>query len=121
MIGRINQGMKVLNHNHRLAIYGTLAPGEVNHHQVSMMQGKWIEGTVRGWLSEDGWGATLGFPGLRLNSEGDKIKVQVLESPDLPDHWERLDEFEGEEYARVTTEVYTGDKWIKAQIYVVAG
>ncbi|GAB5454144.1 MAG: gamma-glutamylcyclotransferase [Henriciella sp.] len=121
MVGRINQGMKVPKAHLRLAIYGTLAPGEVNHHQVSMMRGTWFDGTVRGWLSEDGWGATHGFPGLRLNSEGDKIKVQVLETPELPDHWERLDEFEGEEYARVTADVYTGERWVKAQIYVVAG
>lgn len=84
-----------------------------------MIQGAWFEGKVYGWLSEDGWGATHGFPGLRLNSEGDEIKVQVLESADLPAHWERLDAFEGEEYARVTTSVYTGKRWVKAQIYVV--
>lgn len=121
MVSIKGKAMTHLSAHHRLAIYGTLAPGEVNYHQVSMIKGQWIEGTVRGWLSEDGWGATLGFPGLRLNAEGDKIKVQVLESLDLLYHWERLDAFEGEEYARVTTEVYTGEKWIKAQIYVVAG
>ena len=52
-------------------------------------------------------------------AEGDKVSVQVLESPDLPAHWERLDAFEGEEYARVAADVYTGERWVKAQIYVV--
>mgnify|MGYP001795207604 CR=1 FL=1 len=84
-----------------------------------MIAGTRYEGTVRGWFSEDGWGATLGFPGLRLNSEGETIKVQVLESPDLPAHWDRLDAFEGEEYARRVADIVTTDCVIQASIYVV--
>ncbi len=106
---------------HRLAIYGTLAPGRVNHHMVSMIQGTWREGIVRGHLSEDGWGATYGFPGIRLDPDGDEVVVQVLESPDLPAHWERLDDFEGAEYARVSVDVETEGGVIKAQIYTVSG
>ena len=111
--------MSDLTAQHRLAIYGTLAPGRVNHHQVSMMQATWIKGVVRGYLSDDGWGATYGFPGIRLDPDGDDVEVQVLESADLPDHWERLDAFEGEEYARVRVDVDTGNGVLKAQIYVV--
>ncbi len=119
MVSRINERMTFPRAHHRLAIYGTLAPGRSNHDQISMIDGTWFDGTVRGWFSKDGWGATLGFPGLRLNAEGDKVSVQVLESPDLPAHWERLDAFEGEEYTRVTADVYTDERWVKAQIYVV--
>ncbi|MCR9270240.1 MAG: gamma-glutamylcyclotransferase [Hyphomonadaceae bacterium] len=105
---------------HRLAIYGTLAPGRVNHDQVSMIDGTWRDGVVRGWLSEDGWGATLGFPGLKLDPDGEVIKVQVLESPDLPAHWARLDEFEGAEYARVVASVETETGPVEAYVYVVS-
>src|SRR3954452_4134474 len=52
----------------RLAIYGTLAPGRVNHHQISALAGKWQRGTVRGQLFSSGWGVALGFPGVRVTS-----------------------------------------------------
>ncbi|MEL6723832.1 MAG: gamma-glutamylcyclotransferase family protein [Pseudomonadota bacterium] len=113
--------MSDLRAHHRLAIYGTLAPGRVNHHHVSMIDATWVKGVVRGYLSDDGWGATYGFPGIRLDPEGDAVEVQVLESADLPDHWTRLDAFEGEEYERVPVDVETEGGVIKAQIYVVAG
>ncbi|MHA7901171.1 MAG: gamma-glutamylcyclotransferase family protein [Henriciella sp.] len=112
--------MKVVPPHHRLAIYGTLAPGRVNHDQVSMIDGIWRDGVVRGWLSEDGWGATLGFPGLKLDPDGQAVKVEVLESPDLPDHWARLDEFEGDEYARVVASVETKTGLVEAYVYVVS-
>ena len=111
---------RVLTAQHRLATYGTLAPGRVNHHEVSDLAGTWREGRVRGWLSDDGWGATLGFPGLKLDPEGDRVPVHVLESPELLEHWARLDEFEGAEYARVVARVETQDGVIEASIYVVA-
>ena len=120
MVSRINERMTFPRAHHRLAIYGTLAPGRSNHDQISMIEGNWFEGTVRGWLSEDGWGATLGFPGLKLDPEGDPVPVQVLESPELPEHWARLDEFEGAEYARVVARVETHNGVIEASIYVVA-
>lgn len=111
--------MPQLTANHRLAIYGTLAPGETNHHEISMIEGAWLRGIVRGWLSADGWGLTFGFPGMRLDPEGDEIHVQVLESADVPDHWDRLDTFEGEEYERVEACVETPNGRINACVYVV--
>ena len=112
--------MSQLTAQHRLAIYGTLAPGETNHHQVSMIDGTWLHGIVRGWLSAEGWGQTFGFPGLRLDPSGDVIEVQVLESSALPDHWDRLEAFEGEEYERVETCVETPNGRIDAYVYVVS-
>ena len=38
----------------RLAVYGTLAPGRPNHHQLSALSGRWSEGHVRGQLHEAG-------------------------------------------------------------------
>lgn len=118
---RYGRRMSQLTAQHRLAIYGTLAPGETNHHQVSMIEGAWLRGTVRGWLSAEGWGLTFGFPGMKLDSEGDLIQVLVLESSELPDHWDRLDAFEGEEYERVETCVETPNGRIRACVYVVKG
>lgn len=104
----------------RLAVYGSLAPGRPNHHQLSDLQGEWRAGSVRGRLVAEGWGAQLGFPGLVLDPEGDEIEVQVLASPDLPHHWARLDAFEGDGYRRVTARVAMEDGEISAWVYVVA-
>ena len=103
----------------RLAIYGTLAPGRVNHHQVAMIPGTWRHGTVCGHLLPDGWGAALGYPAIELDPAGPKVAVQVLEHPSLPDHWERLDVFEGEGYRRAVCEVDLGGETIAASIYVL--
>jgi gamma-glutamylcyclotransferase (GGCT)/AIG2-like uncharacterized protein YtfP len=104
----------------RLATYGTLRPGEQNHGQVSGLRGRWFSGSVRGRLLDVGWGAGYGFPGLVLDDTGDSIPVQVLESPDLQAHWDRLDEFEGDEYRRVRVTVATEGGPVDAFMYVVA-
>lgn len=104
----------------RLAIYGTLAPGRVNHHQISALTGKWRRGTVRGKLFSSGWGAALGFPGLILDPLGPAVDVDLFESEDLPKHWARLDEFEGSVYQRVVTTVNTEEGEQTAWIYVLA-
>jgi len=107
--------------SHRLATYGTLAPGEVNHHLLVDLEGRWLSGIVRGHRFECGWGAALGFPGLVLDPLGPEVPVQVLESPDLPPRWSRLDQFEGPGYTRVVAEVTTSHGLIEASIYVLAG
>ena len=104
----------------RLATYGTLAPGRVNHHQLDGLQGRWRPGTVRGWLDEAGWAAPLGYPSLVLDAAGPLVDVHLFESPDLPDHWPRLDAFEGADYRRVVTQVRTVDGDVAAWIYATA-
>jgi gamma-glutamylcyclotransferase (GGCT)/AIG2-like uncharacterized protein YtfP len=101
-------------------VYGTLARGRPNHHQLSGLSGRWIEGTVRGRLFEEGWGVELGYPGLVLDLDGATVGVQVFESLDLSDHWTRLDEFEGSGYRRTVTEVSTAEGDLLAYIYVLA-
>lgn len=102
----------------RLAVYGTLAPGEVNHHQLNGLTGSWSKGVVRGDKDAHGWGLTHGFPGLRWNPEGGTVAVQVFESADLPAHWKRLDEFEGADYRRVLIPVEQDGRLIIANIYL---
>lgn len=109
-----------LSADSRLATYGSLSPGEVNHGQVSSLNGRWLKGTVRGTLMNAGWGSSMGFPGLILDNAGPRVNVHVLESLELPQCWSRLDEFEGPEYRRVTTQVETGEGVLEANIYVVS-
>jgi gamma-glutamylcyclotransferase (GGCT)/AIG2-like uncharacterized protein YtfP len=105
----------------RLAVYGTLAPGQPNHGQLAGLRGHWRAGSVRGKLTPAGWAAAAGYPGLVLDPAGPDVRVQLFESPELPAHWARLDEFEGREYRRVATRVRTaeGDE-VDAWIYVLA-
>jgi gamma-glutamylcyclotransferase (GGCT)/AIG2-like uncharacterized protein YtfP len=115
-----NTGEEVCGSICRLAVYGSLAPGRPNHHQLHGLVGRWIEGTVRGRLRHEGWGADLGYPGLVLDPGGSTVGVQLLDSPDLPDHWARLDEFEGSGYRRTVTAVSTAEGDVSASIYVLA-
>lgn len=103
----------------RLATYGTLAPGRVNHHQLSELGGSWSNGTVRGKLLAKGWGSDLGYPGLVIDPDGDLIDVFVFQSDKLPEHWSRLDAFEGDGYRRVSVAVQTTEGELEAEIYVL--
>ena len=104
----------------RLATYGSLSPGEINHDQLSNLKGQWLKGTVRGVLQNAGWGSSMGFPGLTLDPAGPEVNVNIFESEDLPQHWSRLDEFECTEYRRVVAQVQTPDGILEAHIYVIA-
>jgi gamma-glutamylcyclotransferase (GGCT)/AIG2-like uncharacterized protein YtfP len=106
--------------DNRLATYGSLAPGRVNHNQVASLRGNWSTGTVRGNLHDAGWGSALGFPGLQLDPAGTPIDVHLFESDDLPQHWARLDEFEGPGYRRAVARVSTASGDVDAWIYVLA-
>jgi hypothetical protein len=66
--------------DHRLATYGSLAPGRPNHHPVAALRGRWIAGAVHGRLLEAGWGASLGYRAMVLDPAGPAIDVRVLES-----------------------------------------
>jgi gamma-glutamylcyclotransferase (GGCT)/AIG2-like uncharacterized protein YtfP len=103
----------------RLATYGSLGPGRVNHH-LAGINGHWQRGTVNGRLMDSGWGSALGFPGLILDPCGPAVEVYLVESLELPDHWSRLDEFEGAAYRRVVTQVCTEQGEISACIYVLS-
>ena len=92
--------------SHRLAVYGTLAPGRSNHHVVAPYGGTWTRGRVRGDLVEAGWGAAVGYPALRMRADGPWVPVYVLESDRLPAAWPDIDAFEGDEYQRILVPVF---------------
>ena len=104
----------------RLFVYGSLAPGRQNEHILAPLGGTWQAATVRGRLKMEGWGATLGFPGLVLDPAGEEVKGQVLTSDKLADFWPELDKFEGEQYERVPVEaVLAGGAAVEAHVYVL--
>lgn len=109
-----------MNANHRLATYGTLAPNRINNHQLDGLEGQWSKGTIQGKLEHAGWGAAHGYPGLRPEPKEDVIEVFIFESADLPDHWARLDAFEGDGYQRGTIIAMTDRGPLDVSIYFLA-
>ena len=80
----------------RLAVYGTLAPGKPNASILAGIDGQWLEGTVYGDVSE-----ADGFPVYHWQRPGSSVPVKILDAPTLPDHFDRLDSFEGTRYRRI--------------------
>lgn len=105
---------------HRLATYGTLAPGRPNAHLLDELFGTWTRGSIRGHLHERGWGAADGYPGIVLDTSGPPVGVHVFVSRDLPAHWQRLDEFEGSGYRRVPVSVSGDIGEVAAYVYALA-
>jgi gamma-glutamylcyclotransferase (GGCT)/AIG2-like uncharacterized protein YtfP len=108
-----------MDKQHRLATYGSLAPGRPNHHHLDGLDGRWFQGHVRGSLIDAGWGSALGYPALILDPAGSSVEVYIFESIDLPAHWSRLDAFEGPGYQRVAATVHTATGDTEAFIYVL--
>ncbi len=88
-----------------LIAYGTLAPGQTNHSIVASIKGNWAPATINGKIEYRDFGPTLGYPVFSYTpfQEGNDISVFVLESDELTDHWNMLDDFEGEGYRRTLT------------------
>lgn len=90
----------------RLFAYGTLAPGRPNGHILADVAGTWEPATLRARLVQDGWGAALGYPALVLDEEAaDLVPGMLFSSDTLAGLWEHLDEFEGDNYQRLTVQV----------------
>ncbi len=85
----------------RIAVYGSLRPGEQNHRELAHLVGSWSRGELRGVLHGTGGEATRGYPVIELDPAAPAVPVDVFESPALPAHWPRLDAFEGPGYRRV--------------------
>lgn len=104
-----------------LFVYGTLAPGKPNAHVLAGVPGTWQPATVTGRLLPEGWGAAAGYPGLVLDSSGEAVTGQIFQSDALPDHWARLDAFEGPGYRRTLTTVRLGDgSAVEAYVYCLS-
>jgi len=84
-----------------LIAYGSLMPGGLNHGLLSDLGGEWRQGWIAGELLDRGWSAAMSYPALRWCPEGGEVPAWAFISEDLPDHWRRLDDFEGLEYRRI--------------------
>lgn len=60
-----------------------------------------------------------GLSGPAPRPMGPEVMVQLFTSEDLPDHWDRLDAFEGDEYERVPIDVDLGTYRVQAHIYAL--
>lgn len=104
----------------RLFVYVTLGPGRPNEHVLNNIGGQWFDASVRGFLKQEGWGAAMGYPAIELDDNGDEVVGFVFESANLAAHWQVLDEFEGEAYARVKQQVaLTNGEYVEAYVYAL--
>lgn len=87
----------------KLFVYGTLAPGRPNENILKEIDanGKWVKATVKGRLLEEGWGTKHGYPGMVPDIDGIAIDGLLFISDNLEQNWDKLDEFEGEDYERI--------------------
>ena len=103
-----------------LFVYGTLMPNCPNGHVLERIVGKFVPATVTGKLIGAGWSATMGYPGIKLDLDGDTVHGFLFYSHNLDDHWEYLDEFEGEEFVRTAVNVERYDELdVDTFIYVL--
>jgi gamma-glutamylcyclotransferase (GGCT)/AIG2-like uncharacterized protein YtfP len=86
----------------RLLVYGTLAPGEANHGIISGVPGEWAPCRVNGTIARQN-----GLPYLTWNPAGAALPAQLFTSSELPNAWNQLDDFEGEEYKRRLVSIET--------------
>ena len=106
---------------HHLFVYGTLAPGRSNAHVLADLPGTWQPAQLRGTVHNLTRGPAAGYPGLVLDANGSMVQGQVFTSDALPAHWERLDTFEGEGYARVPVQAtLDGGATVAAFAYVLS-
>jgi len=89
----------------KLFVYGTLAPNRPNEHILKDIGGSWENAIVKGTLKDEGWGTKMGYPGIELDKNGDDIEGLLFTSNNLSTNWKILDDFEGDGYIRVITQV----------------
>ncbi|MCT7635662.1 gamma-glutamylcyclotransferase [Aliarcobacter butzleri] len=100
-----------------LFVYGTLMPNCPNAHILENIVGKFLPVTVKGKLVDAGWSASMGYPGIRLEDGSDTIHGFLFYSDNLINHWDFLDEFEGEEFIRMPIKAERFDE-IEVDTYI---
>jgi gamma-glutamylcyclotransferase (GGCT)/AIG2-like uncharacterized protein YtfP len=99
----------------RLFVYGTLRAGEAARALVAGHVARSVPGTVRGAM----YAFPMGYPGL-VDGEG-AVRGELLWLSDLGTALPLLDEYEGEDFARVVRSVELADGTrVQAWCYVLA-
>lgn len=93
----------------RLFVYGTLAPNRSNHHWLANIGGQFETASMTGVLIPEGWGAAEGYPAIIPCEQGQVVEGYLFSSDNLPEHWQALDDFEGEGYVRTQVLVTMAD------------
>ena len=96
----------------RLIVYGSLAPGGANAFMLAGLVGEWYPCRIQGQL-----GAHRGFKAFRYDPKGPEHPAWVFASAELPRVLVDLDDFEGEEYERLTIPARVNGRWVMAQVY----
>lgn len=99
----------------RLCVYGTLRPGEENHHLMKPLKGQWDDVTYRGYFSPPD--ESYEYPRIAWAPHGEENPANLMISSQLPSHWAELDAFEGDDYCRLLTIVKGGSGLMIANIY----
>lgn len=86
----------------RLIVYGSLARGECHDDVLASVPGQWSPAAIHGEIDRTGT-----YPRFTWRPDGPAHAVQCFAAPTLPQHWPRLDAFEGDGYRRI---------WITAQV-----
>ena len=104
----------------KLFVYGSLGPGRPNEHILTAIGGTWQPATIKGHLKQCGWGAEMGYPAIVLDNDGEDVSGFIFSSEDLTNHWDELDEFEGDGYERIIAKIILDDhNSTDAYIYVL--
>ncbi|MGZ8866812.1 MAG: gamma-glutamylcyclotransferase family protein [Thermoanaerobaculia bacterium] len=107
--------VRAMGADSRLVVYGSLAPGEANHHIVEGLKGRWFPCVITGSIEMHD-----GHRVFRWDEKGSRIDAQLLSSPKLPGAWPEIDEFEGAGYRRRVIPVEVGGKRLLANVYTDA-
>jgi gamma-glutamylcyclotransferase (GGCT)/AIG2-like uncharacterized protein YtfP len=97
----------------RLAVYGTLAPGQCNHHLVAGFGGHWRDGSVNGHLGQ------RQFRVFTWRRDAPPVAVKLL-TTEAPIDWTELDAFEGADYPRAVVPVSVAGAVELANLYEAA-
>lgn len=96
----------------KLVVYGTLAPGQPNHHVIAGIAGSWFDCVVRGSVRLE-----RGLPVFAWNPSGPEVRAQLFVSADLPKSWSQIDDFEGSAYRRHLIPVKQEGDFAVANVY----
>ena len=108
------------NGDHRLAVYGSLAPGRPNHAHVAGLGGRWIPGEVRGRLVEAGWAPPSATPRSSSTPTARRSASRFWCRPTYPPTGPGSTTSRGPGYERVLTTVRTTTGEVEAYIYVLS-
>ena len=112
LVGPLRVELDLARPEERLIVYGTLVPGGQYHHLLADVGATWERCTIRGRL-----GSYRGYPSFKWNPVGESHPAWLVTSPELPQKFRELDDFEGRAYTRRLIPAEIGTRLVIAYIY----